>query len=44
MSKEWSARLKIERSYAIKCPTIAYQLIGLKKIQQVLAEPKVLER
>ncbi|XP_046842851.1 glutathione synthetase-like [Xenia sp. Carnegie-2017] len=41
---EWSARLKIERSYAIKCPTIAYQLIGLKKIQQVLAEPKVLER
>ena len=42
--KEWSARLKLERSRAIKCPTIAYQLVGTKKIQQVLAEPGVLER
>ena len=42
--KEWDARLLIEKSYAIKCPTIAYHLAGCKKIQQVLAEPCVLER
>ncbi|CAB4025306.1 glutathione synthetase-like [Paramuricea clavata] len=42
--KDWSARLKLERSRAIKCPTIAYQLVGTKKIQQVLAEPGVVER
>ena len=43
-SQEWSARLKLERSRAIKCPTVGYQLVGTKKIQQVLAEPGVLER
>lgn len=42
--KEWSARLKLERSCAVKCPTIAYQLVGTKKVQQVLAEPGVVER
>ena len=42
--KEWDARLLIERSLAIKCPTIAYHLAGCKKIQQVLAEPGVLEQ
>ncbi|KAI5476977.1 glutathione synthetase [Pseudohyphozyma bogoriensis] len=41
---EWSTRLLIERSTAIKCPTIALQLAGAKKVQQVLAEPGVLER
>lgn len=40
---EWSARLLIEKSFAIKCPTIAVHLAGCKKIQQVLAEPGVLE-
>lgn len=29
---------------AIKCPTIAYQLVGTKKVQQVLAAPGQLER
>ncbi|WFD23837.1 glutathione synthase [Malassezia equina] len=39
----WDARLLLERSLAIKCPTIALQLAGCKKVQQVLAEPGVLE-
>ena len=34
----------IERSVAIKCPTIAYHLAGAKKIQQVLALPGAVER
>ncbi|GIZ47334.1 hypothetical protein CKM354_001042900 [Cercospora kikuchii] len=35
----WSARLHIERSAAIKCPTVLTQLAGTKKVQQVLATP-----
>ncbi|KAF9924300.1 hypothetical protein FBU30_005695 [Linnemannia zychae] len=42
--KEWDGRLLAERSLAIKCPTIAYQLVGTKKVQQVLAAPGQLER
>ncbi|CAO3701095.1 hypothetical protein CU097_013523 [Rhizopus azygosporus] len=42
--KQWDARLLIERSLSIKCPTIAYQLVGSKKIQQVLSTPGCLER
>jgi glutathione synthase len=42
--KEWIARSKIEKSFAIKCPTIEYHLAGTKKIQQALAKPGVLER
>ncbi|XP_042014000.1 glutathione synthetase, chloroplastic-like [Salvia splendens] len=41
---EWSARLLIEQSRAIKCPSIAYHLAGTKKIQQELAKPNQLER
>ncbi|KAI9483779.1 MAG: glutathione synthetase [Benjaminiella poitrasii] len=41
---QWDARLMIERSFAIKCPTVAYQLVGSKKVQQVLSEPNRLER
>lgn len=41
---EWAARLTVERSAAIKCPTVAYQLAGTKKVQQVLAEPNALEK
>ncbi|UZJ51042.1 hypothetical protein CBS101457_000362 [Exobasidium rhododendri] len=40
---EWQTRLTLERSQAIKCPTIALQLAGAKKVQQVLSNPKVLE-
>uniref|UniRef100_H3H115 Glutathione synthetase n=1 Tax=Phytophthora ramorum TaxID=164328 RepID=H3H115_PHYRM len=41
---EWAGRTLIERSYAIKCPSIAYHLAGTKKVQQVLAQPAVLRR
>lgn len=40
---EWDTRLKLERSAAIKCPTVGLQLAGAKKVQQVLAEPGELE-
>lgn len=36
--KEWDARLKLERSTAIKSPSIGYHLAGTKKVQQVLAQ------
>ncbi|KAG8963865.1 hypothetical protein FRC03_002484 [Tulasnella sp. 419] len=39
----YETRFNIERSRAIKCPTIALQLAGGKKIQQVLTNPGVLE-
>lgn len=35
----WDGRLLIERSMAIKCPTVLTQLAGTKKVQQVLATP-----
>ncbi|KAJ4802678.1 Glutathione synthetase [Rhynchospora pubera] len=41
---EWRARLLIESSSAVKCPSIAYHLVGTKKIQQELAKPDILER
>ncbi|KAI8547863.1 hypothetical protein RHMOL_Rhmol07G0228300 [Rhododendron molle] len=41
---EWKARLLMEQSSAIKCPSISYHLAGTKKIQQELAKPNVLER
>lgn len=34
----------IEQSFSIKCPTIPYQLVGSKKVQQVLSVPGRLER
>ena len=42
--QEWSARLTLELYRCIKCPTVAHQLMGTKKIQQVLSDPGVLER
>ncbi|KAJ1417091.1 Pre-ATP-grasp domain superfamily [Sesbania bispinosa] len=41
---EWRARLLMEQSSAIKCPSISYHLVGTKKIQQELAKPGVIER
>lgn len=41
---EWRARLLMEQSSAVKCPSISYHLAGTKKIQQELAKPNVLER
>lgn len=37
----WDARYHLERSAAIKCPTVLTQLAGAKKVQQVLATPKL---
>ena len=42
--REWDARLMIERSKAIKSPSIHYHLAGTKKVQQELARDGVLER
>lgn len=36
----WEARYRLERSAAIKCPTVLTQLAGTKKVQQVLAVPQ----
>jgi glutathione synthetase len=36
---DWTARLHLEKSRAIKCPSILTQLAGCKKVQQVLATP-----
>ena len=41
---EWTARDKIERSKATKCPSLGYHLSGTKKVQQELARPGVLEQ
>lgn len=41
---EWTARALMEKSSAIKCPTVAYQLTGTKKVQQMLCVPGVLEK
>ena len=40
----WEGRLLIERSKAIKSPTISMHLMGTKKIQQVLATPGAIEK
>ncbi|XP_030067274.1 glutathione synthetase [Microcaecilia unicolor] len=40
----WDARLMMERSQAVKCPDIATQLVGTKKVQQELSRPGTLER
>ncbi|PGH23385.1 glutathione synthetase [Polytolypa hystricis UAMH7299] len=34
----WDARTHLERSAAIKCPSVLSQLSGCKKVQQILAE------
>ncbi|KAM5135597.1 glutathione synthetase [Mantella aurantiaca] len=40
----WEARLMMERSVAVKCPDIATQLVGTKKVQQELSRPLILEK
>ncbi|KAJ2335820.1 Glutathione synthetase [Coemansia sp. RSA 2681] len=42
--KEWDGRWLVERSRAISVPNLAYHLAGCKKIQQVLAQPGIVER
>ncbi|KHN99510.1 glutathione synthetase large chain [Metarhizium album ARSEF 1941] len=38
----WDARCHLERSHAIKCPTVLTQVAGIKKVQQILATPRPL--
>lgn len=40
----WNVRLLLERSKAIKCPSIQYHITGCKKIQQIVANQTVLEK
>ncbi|KAJ5931147.1 hypothetical protein N7466_006640 [Penicillium verhagenii] len=40
----WEARLQLEKSTAIKCPSILGHITTFKKIQQALTKPGVLER
>ncbi|XP_054835144.1 glutathione synthetase isoform X1 [Eublepharis macularius] len=42
--QNWEARLLLERSRAVKCPDIATQLAGTKKVQQELSQPGTLEK
>lgn len=42
-SAHYDVRQLLERSLAIKCPSIALQLAGSKKIQAILAKPGVVE-
>jgi len=41
---EWDARLMMERSLAVKSPSINYHLAGTKKVQQELAKPGQVEK
>lgn len=41
---EWDARLMMEQSLAIKCPSIQYHLAGTKKVQQALSKPGALSQ
>ncbi|QIW98435.1 hypothetical protein AMS68_003953 [Peltaster fructicola] len=38
-AESWTARHHLERSRAVKCPSVLLQLAGTKKVQQVLATP-----
>lgn len=42
--KHWDALLQLERSTAIKCPSVAYHLAGTKKVQQALSVKGALEK
>ena len=39
----WEARLRLENSFAVKCPSILMQLAGSKKIQQLLNGNEIIE-
>lgn len=41
---EWDARLYLETTHAIKCPSLLTQLSGSKKIQEILTDPKIIEK
>ncbi|XP_054158697.1 glutathione synthetase-like [Oppia nitens] len=42
--QDWDVRLLMERSRAVKCPSIQYHLTGCKKIQQIVSNRQVVEK
>eukprot|EP01060_Flectonema_neradi_P040109 TRINITY_DN9035_c0_g1_i1.p1 TRINITY_DN9035_c0_g1~~TRINITY_DN9035_c0_g1_i1.p1 ORF type:complete len:474 (+),score=96.67 TRINITY_DN9035_c0_g1_i1:60-1481(+) len=40
----WDARRLIEKSTAVKCPSVPYHLTGAKKVQQLLCDPDILSK
>jgi len=42
--EHWEGRLMMERSIALNIPNMASALIGTKKVQQIFAQPGVVER
>lgn len=40
----WNARLYLENSLAVKCPSLLTQLSGAKKVQQILTQKGVVEK
>ncbi|KAF9241336.1 glutathione synthase [Melanogaster broomeanus] len=42
--EHYKTRFTLERSRAIKCPTIPLQLAGGKKVQEVLSQPGIVEK
>ncbi|EGW33870.1 uncharacterized protein SPAPADRAFT_48974 [Spathaspora passalidarum NRRL Y-27907] len=42
--KTWSARLLLEKSMAVKCPSVLTQLSGAKKIQQILTKKEIVSK
>ena len=42
--QDWSLRLLMERSRAIKCPNIQHFLVGMKKVQQMVATSGVVQQ
>ena len=41
---EWDARVYLESTHAIKCPSLLTQISGSKKIQQILTDPAVIRQ
>jgi len=39
--EDWEARETLEKSLAVKCPSVALQLLTFKKIQELLSRPSV---
>ncbi len=42
--QQWQARLLLEQSLAIKCPSLLLHLCGKKKIQQAFSQPPLLQQ
>lgn len=40
---EWNARYTLESSHAIKCPSVLTQLSGVKKVQQLLSDQRLVQ-